>query len=283
MMRRSPVVAAGLGLVLAACSGSSSARQVESDASTADGAGGGGGMTSGSGGRQGSGGASSAGGAVGTGSKGSTGGASSNGGASGTGGASNTGGVSNAGGASGSGGKGTGGAPSKDGGVSTHGDAGPDGGSTCDFGSAGSFATQTQLDLFGSIVYFSDGASLPAGRYRLSYVDGCMKYAGDQGWTIHAYAGGASAAWWIVGDTSAARITVPPGTVGYSTAAGAFTNFDDCVAANTALGPTEFDFEGGKLGVWLLDSNYGDNLAGVGGRNPRWQLTLLGACVARDH
>lgn len=43
--------------------------------------------------------------------------------------------------------------------------------------------------------------------------------------------------------------------------------------------PVDFDFAGGKLGVWLLDSNYGDNLAGEGDRNPKWKLTLLGDCV----
>lgn len=154
-----------------------------------------------------------------------------------------------------------------------------DASSTCDYGTAGSFATQAELNLFGEIVYFQDGAVLPAGRYRLTYEDGCMKYASDQGWTVHAYANGAVAAWWIVGETYADRITVPPGTVGYYTSNGAFDTFDECVAANAALPPTEFDFGGGKLGVWLLDSNYGDNLAGTDGRNPRWKLTLLGACV----
>jgi hypothetical protein len=45
------------------------------------------------------------------------------------------------------------------------------------------------------------------------------------------------------------------------------------------LPPIEFDFEGGPLGIWLADSNYGDNLSGVGGRNPSWKLTLLsGSC-----
>jgi hypothetical protein len=37
----------------------------------------------------------------------------------------------------------------------------------------------------------------------------------------------------------------------------------------------EFDFAGGKLGLWLDDAPYQDNAAGVDGRNPKWQLTLL--------
>jgi hypothetical protein len=53
----------------------------------------------------------------------------------------------------------------------------------------------------------------------------------------------------------------------------------DCVAANLALEPVELEFAGGRLGVWLQDSPYSDNLAGVDGRNPSWSLTLLGDCA----
>ena len=31
---------------------------------------------------------------------------------------------------------------------------------------------------------------LPAGRYRVEYVDGCLKYSGSQGWSLNAYADG---------------------------------------------------------------------------------------------
>jgi hypothetical protein len=42
--------------------------------------------------------------------------------------------------------------------------------------------------------------------------------------------------------------------------------------------PEEFQFDGGKLGVWLNDNPYLDNVAGDDGGNPKWQLTLLGTC-----
>jgi hypothetical protein len=152
-------------------------------------------------------------------------------------------------------------------------------GNTCDLGEVASSGTQANLDLFGTVIYFGDGATLPAGRYRATYVDGCMKYGGGQDWTIHAYAGAEPFGWWFVGETTADKIVAPPGTVGYATSNGAFATFDECVAANLALAPLEFDFTGGKIGVWLQDSPYSDNLAGADGRNPKWQLSLLAPCV----
>ncbi|MDP3234858.1 MAG: hypothetical protein Q8N26_18895 [Myxococcales bacterium] len=143
---------------------------------------------------------------------------------------------------------------------------------SCDFGTARSTATTGMLDLFGQTVFFNAGQPLPAGRYRIKYSDGCMKYASDQSWTIHAYADG-RAAWWLVGQTSATKITMPPGTVGFDTSNGAFATFAECVAANRAVAAKEFDFSGGVIGVWLQDSPYSDNLAGEAGRNPSWQLT----------
>jgi hypothetical protein len=154
------------------------------------------------------------------------------------------------------------------------GEGGAGGADPCNFGEASSAGTNEALNLFGEIVYFADGAVLPAGRYRAQFVDGCMKYASDQAWTVHAYAN-SSIAWWLVGDSSADQIVVPPGTVGYSTDNGAYAAFEECVAANLLLPPTEFDFAGGKLGVWLLDSQYTDNVAGVDDRNPKWKLTRV--------
>ncbi len=155
------------------------------------------------------------------------------------------------------------------------GDDGADG--SCDLGSAASFATQQSLDLFGQIVDFDNGKALPAGRYRVQYVDGCMKYSSAQDWAVQAYADG-SDAFWLVGATSADRILVLPGTVGILVGSGGFATFDECVAANLAVAPEEFDFAGGPIGVWLSDSIYSDNVAGTDGRNPKWSLTLLGDC-----
>jgi len=152
-------------------------------------------------------------------------------------------------------------------------DAGRDAG--CKIGEATSTATSTMLDLFGTPEYFNGGAPLPAGRYRITYLDGCMKYSAPQGWTVNAYASGMSC-WYVIGATTADRIVVPPGTVGYIAGSGAYTNFDDCVTASLAVPPVEFAITTAQpLGIWLLDSPYSDNLAGVDGRNPRWGLESI--------
>lgn len=160
------------------------------------------------------------------------------------------------------------------------GDSTNDPGGNCQLGSATSLAAPGSLDLFGTPSYFSNGDALPAGRYRVTYVDGCMKYSSTQGWTINAYAQNdpGPAKWWLIGADQTVMIRVPPGTVGYFTSNGAYATFAECVAANELLPADEFDFAGGKLGIWLQDSNYGDNLAGEGGVNPTWKLEKLGAC-----
>lgn len=155
---------------------------------------------------------------------------------------------------------------------------GEGGGDTCEVGEVQSSGTQQNLDLFGTVVYFDGGAELPAGRYRIDYVDGCMKYGSGQGWTIHAYEDG-SYAWWLVGETTSDKIVMPPATIGVFAGQGAFESFEECVDANLEVAPKELDFPGGKLGVWLQDSPYSDNLAGEDNRNPKWKLTLLAPCA----
>jgi hypothetical protein len=127
-------------------------------------------------------------------------------------------------------------------------------------------------DIYGNVVLFAGGASLPAGSYRITYVDGCMKYSGDQNWTVNATDAADRYTWWLV-DGSSDDLLVPPGTVGYLPGAGGYDTFDACVAANAILPPVDFDFAGGQLGVWLEDSPYSDNVAGDDGRNPSWSIT----------
>lgn len=146
-------------------------------------------------------------------------------------------------------------------------------GSGCELGSAGSFATDMSLDLFGNVIYFANGQSLPKGRYRVAYADGCMKYNSFFLWTVNSKPDG-SDGWWLVGDSSAQRVSPLPGTGGFLPP-DAFVSFEECVTANRAKPATEFEFEGGKLGIWLNDVPYNDNQAGEGGRNPKWSLTLL--------
>lgn len=159
----------------------------------------------------------------------------------------------------------------------SQGGGGPDDPS-CELGEVSSTGTNQNLDLFGNVVYFADGIELPSGRYRIKYVDGCMKYSSAQDWAVHAYAGAEPDGWWFVGADQTQKVVVPPGSVGFLVSNGGFATFEECVSANLALPPSEFEFEGGKLGVWLQDSPYSDNLAGLQDRNPKWMLTLLGDC-----
>jgi hypothetical protein len=135
-----------------------------------------------------------------------------------------------------------------------------------------SLTTPDQLDLFGAPTYFNNGKPVPAGRYLMTYVDGCMKYSGDQGWTVNAYPLGGPCQWWLIGDTAAAKILQPPGAIGYLVGEGAFADFDDCVRTSKASPPKVFDHPGGLLGVVLQDAPYQDNIPGPQGRNPKWRL-----------
>jgi hypothetical protein len=148
--------------------------------------------------------------------------------------------------------------------------AGPsDGGGLCDLGSAGNVGSAANPNLFGTIVYYEDGGPLPAGRYRATYVGGCMEYDFLEGWAVQAPS---PSGFWFVGDTSDNRIVQPPGLTTSNPA------FAGCVTANLAVAPAEFEFDGGKIGVWLNDNPYVDNVEGPDGGNPKWSLQLLETC-----
>lgn len=138
--------------------------------------------------------------------------------------------------------------------------------------------------LGGEPVPFERGADLPAGTYRLEYVDGCIKFAPGQWWSIHAHENG-SAGFWLIGDGPDDRKMLMPGTFGYlpGTSNGGrprdgFERFEDCVAANLAVPPARYEHAGGPLGLWLADTNYPDNVAGLDGRNPVWRVSLVRHC-----
>jgi len=134
----------------------------------------------------------------------------------------------------------------------------------CDFG-------ELVSDAFGASAWWNGGAPLPAAHYRVTYVDGCMKYSSSQGWTVNAYANGPDTLY-VVG-ANEAMIAPAPGTVGFLVNQGAFVSFDACVAANQSDAPLEFDWAGGPIGLWLDDSPYTDNVAGQSGRNPTYRLS----------
>lgn len=152
-----------------------------------------------------------------------------------------------------------------------NGDGDSDIGDGCKLGEAGSFATDQMLNLFGEVVLFVKGKDLPKGRYRVVYEDGCMKYGPVFGWTVNNSTDGPEG-WWLVSGSSSTKVKKLPGK---DTSFAYFSTLDECVAANKGVAPVEFEFDGGKLGIWLNDNPYTDNSAGDNGRNPKWKLTLL--------
>lgn len=134
-------------------------------------------------------------------------------------------------------------------------------------------------DVFGRAAYFAHGAVLAPGRYRVRFVDGCMKYNPSQGWTVNGYGlwnpEGHNNHWWFVNDRQNLPAILPPGNVGFRHGEGGFETFEECVEASRQLPPVDISFQGGTLGVWLEDVPYGDNLPGPSGRSPTWQLECL--------
>jgi hypothetical protein len=128
----------------------------------------------------------------------------------------------------------------------------------------------------GATTYFANGAAIPPGRYRVRYVDGCMKYNAAQDWSVNAYRLGDPAGndhWWFVSSGQELTSAIPPGTVGFLAGQGGFATFDECVTANRALPPVDLTLSGGgPLAVWLQDSPYSDNVDGPNGRDPTWSL-----------
>jgi hypothetical protein len=119
----------------------------------------------------------------------------------------------------------------------------------------------------GTVTYFRQGGTIPAGRYRVSYLDGCMRYGPAVNWSIHNIL---PPGWLLLGNTALDQLGVLPGVSGTG-----YASFEDCVAASRRLPPLEVDFAGGKLGVWNNDYPLSDNIAGLNGRDPEWCLTPL--------
>jgi hypothetical protein len=147
------------------------------------------------------------------------------------------------------------------------------GGSVCDYGSAAPEGSAADLTRLARVVYFGGGAVLPAGSYRVRYDDGCLKYSGLEGWTVH---NGVNAGLWLVGAQPSTRLARPPGTVGVLAGIDAFADFEACVTANRALPPLVFSHGGGPIGLFLDDDVYTDDV--LGRSTPRYTLVRLAAC-----
>ena len=148
-------------------------------------------------------------------------------------------------------------------------DAGPG----CTFGQAASQATATDLNLFGTPEYFNNGQPIPAGSYRLTYVDGCMMYGPGQGWTVNAYANG-SDGWWLVGATTSDKILVLPGTIRLRARRGRLLGLRQLRGGQPPGPPGDLHAHRRRPGhLWVARQPYTDNTAGENDRNPSWQAS----------
>lgn len=129
-------------------------------------------------------------------------------------------------------------------------------------------------DIFGTPTFFSGGQALPVGRYRVAYVDGCMKYDASWSWTVQGTIEpvlGLSFQWVLVRATTNV-LAMLPGTAAPISVSG-YATYEECVAANLALPPLDIDFTGGPLAIWQNDFQPSDNIAGD--RSPTWSLSRL--------
>jgi hypothetical protein len=166
---------------------------------------------------------------------------------------------------------------------------------SCKLGDGVVLPEELSTDIPGATVrYYGGGAALPAGRYRLTYIDGCDTFGDPSnglglGWTIHASTTTPGlVSCYLVGDDGV-PFTVTPGTVGAfiggdpAAGGGGYATYAECVAANCDDPPLDFDFKGGKLGVGrdgggvlgAID-DFGGELGG--GTSPTFRLTLLDPC-----
>ena len=149
----------------------------------------------------------------------------------------------------------------------------------------------TVVDTNAVIYDFADGATFPAGQYRLEYVDGCRRYDDTAAWTLHAStlasalsAAGRGGCFLVMSNRE--TIAIAPGTAGVVVGEGgeplgAYASYDECVAANLKLAPITFNTtQAGPIGVM----NAGDSSTAkspgeaVGGRSPSYRLTRLDPC-----
>lgn len=161
-------------------------------------------------------------------------------------------------------------------------DTGTDAARYCDLGLARGDSTGGTVTLFDK-----EGNPLPAGRYRLTYANGCMIYGGGQPYTVHAYEPSVDAATYatwmlVIEDGGFQPVKLPGNWLFGADAAAAPADYTACVAANKMLAPVEFEYDAGaRLGVQINDNPLGDNVPGPDGGDPTWRLerySPTGAC-----
>jgi hypothetical protein len=132
--------------------------------------------------------------------------------------------------------------------------------------------TVTPDYLDNAVAYFADGGPLAPGHYSVTYVSGCVKYNGYSNFTVN---GQSTFEYLIVGADTSNPIGVAPGTVALGIPFG-YVDIASCEAANLALAPVTFDFDGGKLGIYSNDFQPSDNVVDPDAGAPTWRLS--GGC-----
>lgn len=153
-------------------------------------------------------------------------------------------------------------------------DAGAPDASPCEPRDEGEELGELTPDIFSNDPsFFADGDDLPAGRYGVEWVDGCVRYDPlIYFWSVN---GSFNFEYWIIGGSTNELLhlaPVPEDLFGQAT-------FDECIALSAMAPPVAFDFAGGKLGMFNNDFKPDDNTPGEGGRNPTFKLTRLARCA----
>ncbi len=117
--------------------------------------------------------------------------------------------------------------------------------------------------------WFNNGASLPAGTYRITLAGGAMTYHHTQGWRVDAWNGTVSAphGFKIKQDGVSTDLRAPGDDIGQSSFS---------AAQNASLGQSIIvtHAAAGRIGVYLYDSPYNDNSAPTG-QSPRFKLEQI--------
>lgn len=171
-------------------------------------------------------------------------------------------------------------------------------GERCVLDGGAALPADVEVTLDATVQYFAGGASLPQGRYRISYVDGCCTAGSPTilgsdaaaadwgiGWAVNTQADTPGPASVSLFDESGKALLVAPGLAGsFTDEKTAFSSYAACVAANCKEPPKDFDFAGGKLGIardlggaaGAVDDSPGEL---AGGRNPTFRLSRVDACL----
>ncbi|MFQ5571108.1 MAG: hypothetical protein ACE5G0_15620 [Rhodothermales bacterium] len=118
--------------------------------------------------------------------------------------------------------------------------------------------------LYGEHVSFCSGDSLPAGRYRITYLEGAHRFSDDP---ANPYYDWDASSVYIYHDDGKNSLLAPGPT--------AYRGFDIVadVTAAYAGRRVEFDHKGGKISMHMQDNPYSDNVSGIPA--PTYKLEVL--------